>query len=136
MNGPTGTHIDAATLRALEKRLRARFASLREEIRADLLRTDDERYVAIADQVRDAGDDAFADLIVDLNLAEIDRDLGELRDIGAALSRIAGNSYGYCGDCGDTIAPARLQALPAASRCTACQERVERRATSPPTPSL
>jgi hypothetical protein len=32
-----------------------------------------------------------------------------------------------CIDCGEEIEPARLKALPAAVRCTACQEKQERR---------
>ena len=40
--------------------------------------------------VRDLEDESFADLIVDLSLAEIDRDLEELRAIDVALLRIAG----------------------------------------------
>lgn len=32
------------------------------------------------------------------------------------------NSTGQCGDCGDTIPAARLQAIPGAKRCAECQE--------------
>lgn len=38
----------------------------------------------------------------------------------AALSRIDEGEYGYCEDCGDDIAPARLRLDPAAPRCIDC----------------
>ena len=38
----------------------------------------------------------------------------------AALSRIDEGEFGYCGDCGDAIAPARLRLDPAATRCVDC----------------
>jgi DnaK suppressor protein len=53
-------------------------------------------------------------------LATADRKL--MREIEAALARIEDGSYGEC-DCGQTIAPARLRALPYAIRCVRCQEQ-------------
>jgi len=44
----------------------------------------------------------------------------EGRQIRAALQRIADGSYGTCANCGATIAPARLQALPTATLCINC----------------
>jgi DnaK suppressor protein len=40
----------------------------------------------------------------------------------AALQRIEEGSYGACLDCGATISPARLAALPWAALCLRCQE--------------
>lgn len=44
----------------------------------------------------------------------------EIADIRAALSRIEDGSYGICDRCGESIAPARLEALPTATRCINC----------------
>lgn len=106
--------------------LNERFRALRGEIRDALLRSDSEHYADIAGQVTDMEDAALADLIVDLDLAEIDRDVEELRDIGAALMRIADNRYGICADCDEAIPVERLRAYPTAKRCLDCQRRHER----------
>jgi RNA polymerase-binding transcription factor DksA len=99
---------------------------LREEIRQRLLRSDEERYIAIAEQARDAEDDSFADLMIDVNLAEVDRDLAELRDIDLALERLAEGTYGRCEVCAEGIDRARLEAQPTAARCLACQAAFEK----------
>lgn len=44
----------------------------------------------------------------------------ERRRLRAALARIEESEFGYCEDCGDEIAPARLGLDPAASRCISC----------------
>lgn len=44
----------------------------------------------------------------------------EAEQIMAALARIDSGDYGTCRVCGGEIAPARLQALPTATRCITC----------------
>ncbi len=46
--------------------------------------------------------------------------LQEIRQIGAALKRIADGGYGFCAQCGEPIDPKRLKALPTATKCIAC----------------
>jgi len=46
----------------------------------------------------------------------------QLKLIEAALARIDSEEYGVCMDCGNAIARARLEAIPWAVRCIACQE--------------
>lgn len=58
--------------------------------------------------------------------AEKERDQQELQQIADAQERMRSGDYGVCVDCGVAIAMERLQALPAAERCIACQERHER----------
>ncbi len=48
------------------------------------------------------------------------RRITERMRLQAALSRIDEEEYGYCEDCGDDIAPARLDLDPAASKCIEC----------------
>jgi DnaK suppressor protein len=38
----------------------------------------------------------------------------------AALTRIDDGEFGYCEDCGDDIAPKRLELDPAATKCFSC----------------
>lgn len=56
----------------------------------------------------------------------LENDTRALRSIDAALTRLAGERYGACCECGAEIAPARLRALPFAERCLACQLARER----------
>lgn len=118
--------LDARQLDELKSSMLRRTRQLREEIRQTLLKSDTERYLRIADDVRDLEDESFADLMVDVNLAEIDRDLDELRAIEAAMRRLADGSYGDCEQCGSPIEFRRLQAAPFASRCFDCQSSYER----------
>lgn len=56
-------------------------------------------------------------------LERLDRGgLDEINAIEAALSRIRAGEYGSCVSCGETIAAARLEALPFARKCIDCAE--------------
>ncbi|MGB0212214.1 TraR/DksA family transcriptional regulator [Algiphilus sp.] len=113
-------------LEAFETTLSRRLAQLRDEVRATIERSGDERAQSVADQVTDLKDTAFASMAADLDLADIERDATEIRDIDAALTRLAEGHFGICVDCGDAIPAARLNAYPSAARCVACQEQFER----------
>jgi len=45
-----------------------------------------------------------------------------IRVIQAALARIDDGTYGLCENCGKDIAPARLSAVPEATRCVNCAD--------------
>ncbi|HEV8334141.1 MAG TPA: TraR/DksA family transcriptional regulator [Steroidobacteraceae bacterium] len=130
------TSSDQQQITTMKSRLRARAAQLRGEIQHTLERSTDETHVRIAEQARDTEDDSFSNLIVDLNLAEIDRDAGELRRIDTALARLSEGSYGLCEDCGQRIPEARLEAEPTALRCIKCQELYEKTHAGNSTPRL
>jgi RNA polymerase-binding transcription factor DksA len=118
--------LDRHQIERLRTAMRQRQTELREEIRQSLLKSDSEHYLQIADSVRDLEDESFADLIVDVGLAEIDRDLEELRAIEAALLRVADGSYGSCAVCEKPIDGKRLEFTPHALRCIDCQTIFER----------
>jgi RNA polymerase-binding protein DksA len=118
--------LEAKQLDELKSLLRDRTTQLREEIRQALLRSDSEQYVQIANEVHELEDESFADLMVDVILAEIDRALDELRAIEAALLRVSDGTYGQCEQCGFPIEFRRLQLTPFASRCFDCQSSFER----------
>jgi len=46
-----------------------------------------------------------------------------LSDVDAALARIESGTYGVCESCGTAISDARLEAMPAASRCIDCASK-------------
>lgn len=119
-------NLDDRQREELRSTMTSRAGQLREEIRQTLLKSDQEQFTMIADQVRDLEDDSFATLMVDVNLAEIDRDLEELRLIDRAMARLGDGSYGHCESCGSPIELARLRAAPFASRCFECQSAFER----------
>jgi DnaK suppressor protein len=106
--------------------LRDRSDQLRVDIRTTLERSSDETHVRVAEQARDMEDDSFSNLIVDLNLSEIDRDVEELRRISTALRRASDGSYGLCEDCDVAIPLPRLEAEPTALRCVRCQVLFEK----------
>lgn len=110
----------------LQAALRARYRALREEVRQDLLKADDDRAELAAGGVRDLEDESVADLIVDLDLADTDRDLEESREVQAALVRIKEGFYGVCSHCGGPIPLERLTACPTARRCEPCQRLHEK----------
>ncbi len=50
----------------------------------------------------------------------------KLELIERTLQRLNDGSYGRCESCGGSISPERLEALPYATQCIACQQRAER----------
>ena len=125
-----------AQIAGLQRRLQQRRTELRAEIREELLAADDMRYADLAGRVHDSGDESVADLLADLDVARIDRQVTEIRGIEAALRRIDMGVYGVCRECDGDIAFERLQSQPAAERCVACQEQHERSYAHEGMPSL
>ncbi|MEP7116593.1 MAG: TraR/DksA C4-type zinc finger protein [Acidobacteriota bacterium] len=74
---------------------------------------------------------ADADLQDELRLSLIQMKAETLDKIDEALLRLEEERYGFCHECDDPIAPGRLEALPFAIRCTACESRREAGATRP-----
>ena len=116
--------------------MRKRWCELRDETRATLTRSDNESYAEIAGRVGDLEDQSLADLLVDVNLAEVTRDVEEIRAIERALKRIALGTYGICVSCGQPIERQRLEAYPTANRCAACQRAYEHDHMGAATPRL
>ena len=62
----------------------------------------------------------------ELAIRTLDRESSLLRNVQAALARIAVGSYGTCVHCDEEINPKRLNALPYAPFCIRCQEAADR----------
>lgn len=101
------------------------------EIREDAERVRGEPFEEHAGRAPDAGDASVATLFNDLDQADLDRDVGEVRALDAAVERIEQGRYGQCEDCGGDIGEGRLRAFPAAIRCVRCQERYEKTYATP-----
>lgn len=54
--------------------------------------------------------------------ATIERRRVEIAQINAAFKRMEENEFGYCVECGDEIAPKRLELNPAIARCVECAD--------------
>jgi DnaK suppressor protein len=97
-----------------------------DELRRDGLRAREEQFRELAGTAPDLGDASVAALLADVDQAELSRDVAELREVEAALTRLADGAYGTCADCGADIGFERLRAEPAAARCIECQRRHEK----------
>jgi len=111
----------------LERKLEKQYDSLLEQVRDALEKSENQQYVELIDRSpADSGDQATGDALADLNLAIIDRQVRELRDIEASRARIGGGGSGTCIDCGADIGFDRLLACPTATRCLVCQQQHEK----------
>lgn len=123
-------------LQELRGVLTKRREALEAETHADAAKAREDVYSQTTGPVADAGDEATADLISDVENAELSRDLQELREIDAALARMAKGGYGTCIDCGEEISLERLHSEPAAVRCFKCQNVHEKTFLQPGKPTL
>jgi RNA polymerase-binding transcription factor len=62
----------------------------------------------------------------ELAIRNLDREASLLRNVRAALGRIADGSYGICLHCEEEIKPKRLEAVPWAAFCISCQDAADR----------
>ena len=69
----------------------------------------------------------------ELAISNLDREATMLREIQAALSRLADGSYGTCLCCDTEIKIGRLNAVPWAKYCVTCQETADRNLAAPET---
>jgi RNA polymerase-binding transcription factor DksA len=77
---------------------------------------------------RSSYDEGFADSgQVTAERGEVDALVGSLQetllDIDAALGKLEAGTYGRCEACGNDIAEARLEAMPAARLCMSCASK-------------
>ncbi len=117
--------ITAAERTTLRKQLEERRKMLRAELTAKLNEQDNPALLGLRNRMEETDDWAVADLETALDVAEVSRDAGELREVEGALARMQDGTYGECVECGQPIPYGRLAAQPSAPRCIACQERLE-----------
>ncbi|HEV3239143.1 MAG TPA: TraR/DksA family transcriptional regulator [Casimicrobiaceae bacterium] len=120
----------------LAQRLATRRQELRAEVQRELQNSDDPRVVGFKNELAATEDWVLADILGDLDIAMVTRDIAELSAVEAALIRVTDGSYGTCSNCGEPIGWPRLNAQPTAERCIACQEKLEVRTGRPGHPTL
>ena len=125
MNDSSPMPLTARQSASLEAALRTRQRELRADVASHLRTQDDPRLVGLRNRMEETDDWAAADAMAAQDIALVSRDLAELANVEQALARLADGSYGECTECGTNIPYGRLHANPSASRCIACQERVE-----------
>lgn len=113
-------------IKELQERLRSQRKQLIDEIRADLMQTNESRLQALAGSVHDSADEAVSTLLVDVDSTIVHQHRHELEDTENALARIVDGIYGECMVCGANIGYERLSVSPAATRCISCQEEYEK----------
>jgi RNA polymerase-binding transcription factor DksA len=134
--GETAMALDPRQRQTLQRRLTDSEQALRAEIRTSEDQRALESYAELAGAAPDEGDEANADLFVDMDHALIGMKLAELRAIARAQQRMRDGSYGECIDCDAPVGYERLLARPTAERCTHCQSVYERRYATTPRASL
>lgn len=124
-------HLDDKMIAALEAVLLKQRNALAGAVRARLHADGADAARALENDYAQA-DPAQADALGESGLALLHQDCRQLEAVEQALARLADGSYGLCRACGLPIAPARLQARPAAALCLDCQQDSERRYQVPP----
>jgi DnaK suppressor protein len=109
--------------------LQTEWAHLRDEIQLELMRVGGEPYADIAGQLAAAVDASVGDLLVNVSLPSIRRQVDELQAVEAALKRISRGRFGICEICGDEIAPERLEKKLSVGHCLICQGALENSAS-------
>jgi DnaK suppressor protein len=93
----------------------------RAELRADAHKRDEIRIEHAADEL----DNLQLQLNRELVLHQLDLGSSVLRQVEAALARIRSGEFGLCLGCDKSIPARRLQVVPWAAYCVACQEQVD-----------
>jgi DnaK suppressor protein len=96
-------------IRDLEQRLR--------ELRAD---NQDTAGISFGKRVGDGTAIAVERIT---QVATHDQMLDKLAEFTEALRKVDEGTYGICEECGNPIAPARLEAIPSAARCVDCARK-------------
>ena len=99
----------------IEAQLRSRLAELQQRLASIKTDASKEYPSDSAEQAQERENDEVVDAIGHETAFAI-------REVTAALERIADGSYGLCDSCGKEISEGRLKVLPQATRCVNCAE--------------
>ncbi|MFH1648017.1 MAG: TraR/DksA family transcriptional regulator [Chloroflexota bacterium] len=121
----------------------AKFKKLRDQLETEQKRLQNEleqvhATASTAEERREGSpfgkreEEATETLELEKRLALENRIRQELAGIVHALQKFKEGTYGLCDDCGKSIDPARLEALPQASLCLSCKEQQVKNAKGKP----
>jgi RNA polymerase-binding protein DksA len=115
--------------------LRTALLEERQRVTRALEHLHDENPGSLEDETGELNAPSVDDHLGDMATATFDRELdytleenaeGVLQAIDSALKRMDAGTYGLCQNCGQSISPERLEAIPWATRCIDCKRREER----------
>jgi RNA polymerase-binding transcription factor DksA len=107
----------AETLQRLLARHEAELSTRKQLLRSDIAAEPGESRGGV-----ESSADRFAR---DLGASLIEATARTVQSIEDALRRLRNGAYGRCLDCGSSIPPLRLQALPFAERCRDCEQHYD-----------
>ncbi len=113
--------MDKKRLEYYKKKLLAR----REELTKTIARTQEEGRTADDDPTVDLADKAANSYTKEFLFGMTNTDRTVLNMIDAALKRIQSDEFGVCANCQEELQQKRLEAVPWAKHCIACQEKME-----------
>ncbi len=113
--------MDKKRLEYYKKKLQAR----REELMRTIARTQEEGRTADEDPTVDLADKAANSYTKEFLFGMTNTDRTILNMIDAALKRIQADEYGVCANCQEELQQKRMEAVPWAKHCLACQEKME-----------
>ncbi|WP_447971437.1 TraR/DksA family transcriptional regulator [Nitrospira sp. M1] len=116
----------------LRKILLAKRDAITQAIKHQLGQSLTEEQQRRLESAMDSGDQALVDLDREMGISLQEMRNKERRQIEEALVSLEEGTYGMCAECGEEVSEKRLQALPFARLCVACQtnrelmEKIER----------
>ncbi len=122
------TNFTQDQLTQLKAAMQKRYTQLQEEIRSELLHSENGFDVNLADDIHNIPDD--------IDTALIDRQIIEMRELDVSLKQFMELEFGDCIDCDEEIGFDRLMAHPSAQRCITCQSQYEKAFPHESNPSL
>lgn len=113
--------MDKKRLEYYKKKLTAR----REDLLRVIARTEQEGREADEDPTVDLADKAANSYTKEFLFGQTDNDRSLLQLIDDALARIRDGEFGECGQCHQEMQQKRLEAVPWARNCIACQDKLD-----------
>jgi len=113
------------------EKFRQRLLAKRKELLSGVHGSNVKNLESSSDEIQDIADQASNAYTKEFLLSIGDTERRMLRQVDQALNKIREDTYGLCEACGETISEKRLEALPFARLCIACQEEEERAKASP-----
>jgi DnaK suppressor protein len=113
--------MDKKHLDYFKKKLQAK----RDELLRTIARTEQEGRSADDDPTVDLADKAANSYTKEFLFGQTDNDRVTLQQVDEALRRIDQETFGECLSCHEEMQQKRLEAVPWARHCRACQEKLE-----------
>jgi DnaK suppressor protein len=108
------------------EKFRQRLLAKRKELLSGVRGSNVKNLESTGDEIQDIADQASNAYTKEFLLSIGDAERRMLKQVDEALHKIRQETFGLCEACGEMISERRLEALPFARLCIACQEEEER----------